>query len=94
MKNIVAIDPSLISTGLIISNGESFKIFNYCRENDASGKTGMKKWFKMAEPFIEYRYISYREFSDYSEGELIKLKDYELFYPLALFLILLHIFLH
>lgn len=78
MKNIVAIDPSLISTGLIISNGESFKIFNYCRENDASGKTGMKKWFKMAEPFIEYRYISYREFSDYSEGELIKLKDYDI----------------
>lgn len=77
MMNIIAVDPSLISTGLVVSNGESFKIFNYCREDSANGKTGMKKWFKMAEQYLIYRYIDYREYSDYSEGELVKLKDYD-----------------
>jgi hypothetical protein len=77
MKNIVAVDPSLISTGLVVSNGDTFKIFNYCRESSVSGKKGMKKWFKMAEQFITYKYIEYREFEDYSEGELTKLKDYD-----------------
>lgn len=72
--NIVSIDPSLISTALIV-NG---KFFNYCRESKAYGKTGMTKWFKMAEPFVKYRFIEYREFADYSEGELVKLKDYDL----------------
>lgn len=37
----------------------------------------MSKWFKLAEPFVEYRFIDYRSFKDYSEGELIKLKDYD-----------------
>lgn len=77
MYNIVAIDPSLISTGLVISHGDSFKIINYCRESTVYGKKGMTKWYKMAEPFIDYKFIEYREFKDYSEGELIKLKDYD-----------------
>ncbi len=77
MYNIVAVDPSLISTGLVVSNKDSFKMFNYCRESSVSGKKGMKKWFKMAEQFIEYKFIEYREFEDYSEGELTKLKDYD-----------------
>ena len=28
--NIIAIDPSLISTALVVSSGDSFKIYNYC----------------------------------------------------------------
>ena len=75
--NIVAIDPSLISTALVVTSGDTFKMFNYCRESSAFGKTGIKKWFKMAEQYVTYRFIEYREFEDYSEGELIKLKDYD-----------------
>jgi hypothetical protein len=71
--NIIALDPSLISTALIV-NG---KMFNYCRESKVFGKTGMTKWFKLAEKHITYRFIEYRSFKDYSEGELIKLKDYD-----------------
>lgn len=75
--NIVAIDPSLISTALVVSSEDSFKIYNYCRESKAYGKTGLTKWFKFAEEHVTYRFIEYRSFKDYSEGELIKLKDYD-----------------
>lgn len=75
--NIVAIDPSLISTALIVSSGDTFKIYNYCRESKVYGKKGITKWFKSAEEFVEYKFIEYREFEDYSEGELTKLKDYD-----------------
>ena len=75
--NIVALDPSLISTALVVSSGDTFKMYNYCRESSAFGKTGIKKWFKLAEQFITYKFITYREFKDYSEGELTKLKDYD-----------------
>lgn len=75
--NIVALDPSLISTALVVSSGETFKMYNYCRESSVLGKTGIKKWFKLAEQFVTYKFITYREFKDYSEGELTKLKDYD-----------------
>lgn len=75
--NIVAIDPSLISTALVVSSGDTFKIYNYCRESKVYGKKGMTKWFKSAEEFVQYKFIEYREFQDYSEGELTKLKDYD-----------------
>lgn len=75
--NIVAIDPSLISTALVVSSDDSFKIYNYCRESKVYGKKGITKWFKLAEEFVDYKFIEYREFEDYSEGELTKLKDYD-----------------
>ena len=75
--NIVALDPSLISTALVVSSGDTFKMYNYCRESSVLGKTGIKKWFKLAEQFVTYKFIEYREFKDYSEGELTKLKDYD-----------------
>jgi hypothetical protein len=75
--NIVAIDPSLISTALVVSSQDTFKIYNYCRESKVYGKKGITKWFKSAEEFVEYKFIEYREFQDYSEGELTKLKDYD-----------------
>ena len=75
--NIVALDPSLISTALVMSTGDTLKMYNYCRESSAFGKTGIKKWFKLAEQFVTYKFIEYREFKDYSEGELTKLKDYD-----------------
>ena len=75
--NIVTIDPSLISTALVVSSGDTFKMYNYCRESSAFGKKGITKWFGMAEQHITYKFIEYRSFKDYSEGELIKLKDYD-----------------
>jgi len=72
--NYIALDPSLISTALVV-NG---KIFNYCREDDACGKTGFRKWFKMCEQYVNFKWIEYRKFDNYSEGELTKLKDYDL----------------
>jgi hypothetical protein len=71
--NFIGIDPSLISTALVV-NG---KIFNYCRESKVFNKSGMAKWFKSAEQYCTYRFIDYREFENYSEGELTKLKDYD-----------------
>lgn len=75
--NIVAIDPSLVSTAMIVGNGDNFKLFNYCREKDAYGKKGLNKWYKYAEQYVTYKFVKYREFSDYSEGEMTKLKDYD-----------------
>lgn len=71
--NIVAIDPSLISTAVVV-NGD---IINYCRESSVYNKTGMSKWFKSAEQFAEFKFINYKEFDNYSEGEITKLNDYD-----------------
>jgi hypothetical protein len=72
--NFIGIDPSLISTAVVV-NGD---ITNYCRESKVMTKTGMSKWFKSAEQFCTYEYITYRNFDNYSDGEIIKLKDYDL----------------
>jgi hypothetical protein len=71
--NIVAIDPSLVSTAVVV-NG---KIYNYCRESDATTKSGLSKWFKLSEPYCNYEYISYTKFKTYSEGESCKIRDYD-----------------
>lgn len=71
--NCIGIDPSLISTAVVI-NG---KLFNYCRESDATNKSGFSKWFKFCEDKVTFRFIEYRKTDNYSEGELIKLKDYD-----------------
>jgi hypothetical protein len=71
--NFIGIDPSLISTGLVV-NG---KIYNYCRESDANNKSGLSKWFKLCEQYLTLRYIEYRSFEGYSDGEIVKIKDYD-----------------
>jgi hypothetical protein len=71
--NVIGIDPSLISTGMVV-NG---KLFNYCKEKNAYGKKYLKKWFKMCENFVTYNFISYREYDNYSDGEIMKIVDYE-----------------
>lgn len=73
MSNFIGIDPSLISTAAVV-NGS---IINYCRESSVYTKSGMSKWFKSAEQYCKYKFINYREFDNYSDGELIKLKDYD-----------------
>jgi hypothetical protein len=72
--NLVALDPSIISTAVNV-NG---KMLNYCRESTAYGKTGMSKWFKLCEQHIDYKFINLRRYESYSEGELIKMSDYDL----------------
>jgi len=71
--NFIGIDPSLISTAVVV-NG---KLFNYCREKDATNKSGLSKWFLLCEDKVTLRYIDYRSCDSYSESELIKLKDYD-----------------
>lgn len=71
--NVVAIDPSLISTAMIV-NG---KFFNYCREMDIYTKKGLSKWYAMCEEYMTYRLVSYTDYDSYSEGELTKLSDYD-----------------
>ena len=71
--NIIGLDPSLISTGMVV-NG---KLFNYCRITDAYGKKTLKKWFELCKDFVEYRFIEYRDYDNYSDGEIIKLIDYD-----------------
>ena len=55
--NLIGIDPSLISTGLVV-NGN---IYNYCRESDALNKSGLSKWFKLCEQYISLKFINYRK---------------------------------
>ena len=72
--NIIGIDPSLISTAIVVNE----KIFNYCREEEAAlKKGGLNKWFKLCEEYVQLRYVKYRNYDNYSDGELIKLKDYD-----------------
>jgi hypothetical protein len=72
--NIIGIDPSLISTAVAV-NG---KLINYCREEKATlSKGGLTKWFKMCESELELNFINFRTYENYSDGELIKLKDYD-----------------
>jgi hypothetical protein len=71
--NFIGLDPSLISTAMVV-NG---KLFNYCREKDAMNKSGYSKWFKYCEDKVTFRFINYRESESYSEGEILKLKDYD-----------------
>lgn len=75
--NFIGIDPSLISTAIVVGTEDSFKMYNYCRESSVYGKTGIKKWFKLAEQYVNYRFVNYRPFNNYSEGEITKLKDYD-----------------
>lgn len=71
--NYVGIDSSISSTGLVI-NG---KLFNYCKEVNATNKSGLSKWFKMCDHLINLRFTNYSKYTEYSAGELGKLQDYD-----------------
>ena len=71
--NIITIDPSLISTSVVINGG----IYNFTEEERIYAKTGMRKWYKVAEPYIKYVYIKYNiDNSTYYKSELSKLGNY------------------
>lgn len=71
--NLIGIDPSIISTGMVI-NGN---VFNYCRESEVFLKNKKyTKWFDLCKEHISYRYITNTKFKEYSEGEIQKLLQY------------------
>lgn len=70
--NIITIDPSLISTSMVI-NGD---IYNYCREDLIIGKKSMNKWYKYAEPYINYTIIDIINDVEYSDKEILKIISY------------------
>lgn len=70
--NYIGIDPSKISTGLCV-NG---KLFNYCRYSDAWNKKSLKKWFALGEDHITYRYITLHKIDNYSDSEIMKVRDF------------------
>jgi len=76
MKNYIGIDPSIISTGMVI-NG---KVFNYCRKSDAVKEKSVDsytKWFDLCKDQITYKYIEINYIDGYSENELHKMRLYD-----------------
>jgi len=45
----------------------------------------LKKWFKLCDKFVTYNFIDYREFDNYSDGEIMKIVDYEKIVDLIIF---------
>jgi hypothetical protein len=72
--NIIGIDPSLVSTAMCI-NGKH--LFNYTKEKYATNKSGLNKWYKTCEDYVEYRWIDYSNIDDFTDSEIDKLKSYE-----------------
>lgn len=72
--NIITIDPSLISTSITI-NGI---IYNFVEKKRVFNKKGMSKWFDLCKNNIEYIYINeyVKDYKNYQNSELHKLKDY------------------
>ena len=67
--NIISIDPSLISTALIVND----KIFNYTPTKNAFNKNGLNKWYKICEDYVTYRWISYDNKNDnFTDSEINK----------------------
>lgn len=71
--NIITIDPSLISTAVVV-NG---LLFNFCRKKDSHNKSGLSKWYAKAAAHINYHSIDYTTSSDYSTNEILKISDYD-----------------
>lgn len=74
--NLVAIDPSLISTAVAVSSGAGLTLLNYCRESDSGGRKGLSKWFRSCEHLVRFRPVAYSSAKGYSDGEVAKLRDY------------------
>lgn len=75
LENLIGIDPSIISTGLVV-NGI---VFNYCREKDAKNTklTKLSKWYLLCESVINYRYIKLDYVEGYSKNEIQKMLLYD-----------------
>lgn len=72
--NFVGIDPSLISTSVVI-NGKY--LFNYTTEKTATNKSGLNKWYSLCEDLVEYRWVKYDNKEDFTDSEVEKLDKYD-----------------
>jgi hypothetical protein len=71
--NIIAIDPSITSTGMCI-NGE---LFSYSYNSAAFTKKGnLTKWYESSEKYVNFRFHDKVSFGDYEEEQIEKIKLY------------------
>jgi hypothetical protein len=71
--NIIAIDPSLNCTAMVVND----KKFIYAKEDYGIGKKGnLTKWFEICDPYISYKWINQVLVDDHSEQEILKLINY------------------
>lgn len=72
--NIVAIDPSLNCTALVVND----KKYIYAKEEYGHTKKGaLTKWFDICDAYINYRWTDYPSSSDHSKNEMIKHQEYD-----------------
>lgn len=72
--NIIAIDPSLNCTALVIND----KKFIYAKEEYGHTKKGMlTKWFEVCDAYIDYKWTDYPSSSDHSKNEMLKHVSYD-----------------
>ena len=73
MKNVIGIDPSLLSTAMCISTPDGDKLFSFYKDK----KFG--KWEKIAESYICMHLTTFKEYKSmsYSEEQIQKHLDYE-----------------
>lgn len=71
--NIIGIDPSLISTAVTIESNGTTKLFNFFKDKK------LNKWEKIAEDFINLKFINYKDYKkmNNSEVQISKHKDYK-----------------
>lgn len=72
--NIIAIDPSLNCTALVIND----KKFIYAKEEYGNTKKKkLTKWFDICNAYITYRWTDYPSSKDHSKNEMIKHTQYD-----------------
>ena len=68
---IIGADLSLSSTGICIYDGYSLKLFNYTNNKPSN------KWVKKSSDIINYTFHNHKDSADFSESEVMKLKNYD-----------------
>lgn len=66
----VGLDLSLNSSAMTIKTKDNIKLFNYTATKEEY------KWIKYVKDYINFRFIEYENFEDYSTLEIYKLKKY------------------
>ena len=73
--SVIGIDPSLVSTAMVIDGNH---IFNYTKEKYAHNKSGLNKWYNLCEEYVKYRWINYEQRDNFTDSEINKLKDFNI----------------
>jgi hypothetical protein len=76
MMNVVAIDPSLSCTGIVV-NDKRFAFVN--RKIAHTSKGALNKWFELASSHVDFTFVDYGEdVHDYATTEICKLNAYDI----------------